>query len=172
MSSGAATFTGCSIDKLSPSGNPYQLVATTSTGLGSVNSSSFAVTVGPAMKVGFTTQPGNATVSATFPVSPVVAIQDAGGNTITTGTDSIRAVTLAIGTNPGGGTLTCTGGLTVAAVGGLATFTGCAINTAGNGYTLVATSTGLTSATSSAFLVGLTPATITPDPLARDDHLR
>ena len=172
VSSGAATFTGCSIDKLSPSGNPYQLVATTSTGLGSVNSSSFAVTVGPAVKVGFTTQPSNATVSATFPASPVVAIQDAGGNTITTGTDSIRAVTLAIGTNPGGGTLTCTGGITRTAVSGVATFTGCSINNAGVGYTLVATATRLTSATSTAFTVAAHRRHDHADPLARDDHLR
>ncbi len=41
-----------------------------------------------------------------------MAIQDAGGNTIATGTDSTRSVTLAIGANPAAGTLTCTGGLT------------------------------------------------------------
>ena len=34
-------------------------------------------------------------------------------------------VTLAIGTNPGGGTLTCTGGTAVGTVNGVATFTGC-----------------------------------------------
>ena len=37
----------------------------------------------------------------------------------------------------------------VVAVAGLATFNGCAINSAGSGYTLAATSAGLTSATSS-----------------------
>ncbi len=159
--SGLAAFTGCSIDKLSPSGNPVQLVASTSTGLGSVFSSSFAVTVGPATKVTFTTQPTTATVAQTFPTAPVVSIQDAGGNTVTTGVSSTATVTLALGSNPGGGTLTCSGGLTKAAVAGVATFTGCAIDRAGSPYTLVASSVGLASATSSPFSVGLVPATIT-----------
>ena len=48
VTAGVANFTGCSIDRLSPSGNPYQLVASTTTGLGSANSSTFAVTAGPA----------------------------------------------------------------------------------------------------------------------------
>src|SRR5207237_544647 len=48
-----------------------------------------------------------------------------------------------------GGTLS--GTTTVAAVGGLATFSSLSITKAGTGYTLTASSTGLTSATSSAF---------------------
>ncbi len=158
---GVATFTGCSINKLSPYGIPYQLVATTTTGLSPAYSTSFAVTVGSAIQVGFTTQPVNANVAQVFPTSPVVAIQDAGGNTITTGTDSYRSVTLSIGSNPGGGTLTCSSGLTLAAVAGVATFTGCSIDRMGVGYTLVATSSGLTSATSSVFNVTAPAAQIT-----------
>jgi hypothetical protein len=62
-------------------------------------------------------------------------------------------VTLAIGANPGGGVLTCTGGLSKVAVAGIATFAGCTISKPGTGYTLVASSSGLTSATSTAFNV-------------------
>ena len=57
-------------------------------------------------------------------------------------TTATNAVTLAIGTNPSAGVLACTntGGLTVNAVSGVATFTGCSITKAGTGYTLAATS--------------------------------
>jgi hypothetical protein len=70
-------------------------------------------------------------------------------------------VTLSIGTNPSGGTLTCTNGQTKAAVAGVATFSGCKIDKAGTGYTLVAAATGMTSATSTAFTVSLPTATLT-----------
>jgi hypothetical protein len=158
---GVAAFTGCSIDRVSPAGNPYQLVASTTTGLTPVNSATFPVTVGPAARLAFTTQPVHAIMGQPFPVAPAVSIQDAGGNVITTGADSTRAVTLAIGVNPAAGILTCPGGLTRSAVAGVATFTGCSIDRPGTGYTLVATSTGLTSATSTAFNVGVPAAVIT-----------
>jgi hypothetical protein len=55
-------------------------------------------------------------------------------------------VTLALGANPG--TATLSGGGPVNAVGGIATFSAVQISAAGTGYTLVASSTGLTSDTS------------------------
>jgi hypothetical protein len=69
-------------------------------------------------------------------------------------------VTLALGTAPAGAILTCTGGLTIVAVGGVATFVGCAVNSAGT-YTLVASATGLTTATSNVFVVTAPVASIT-----------
>ena len=90
-----------------------------------------------------------------------MTIQDSGGNTVTTGASATASVTLAIGTNPGSGTLACTGGLTKAAVAGVVTFTGCSISAVGTGYTLVASSSGLTSATSSAFNVTAPAAVMT-----------
>ena len=60
-----------------------------------------------------------------------------------------RAVTVAIGTNPSGGTLS--GTKTVNAVAGVATFSGLSIDNIGTGYTLVASASGLTSGTSTAF---------------------
>ena len=96
--------------------------------------------VSPA-KLAFTIQPTtnqNIPTNTTFSVS--VAIEDSNGNTVTSGTGSTDSVTLAIGTNPATGVLSCTntGGLTVAAVAGVANFTGCSITVAGTGYKLTA----------------------------------
>lgn len=157
---GVATWAGCSIDRSSPTGNPYVLVAT-SPNLLSAESAALAVVPGPASRVAFTVQPATTNVNVPFAMPVSVSITDAGGNVITTGADATRIVTLAIGVNPGGGTLACTGGLTRAAVAGVAVFPGCTIDRAGTGYTLVATSTGLTSATSNAFNVNVPAAVIT-----------
>jgi hypothetical protein len=62
---------------------------------------------------------------------------------------SAANITVAIGANPGGGTLS--GTLTVAASGGLATFNTLSINKLGTGYTLTASSGALIGATSSSF---------------------
>jgi hypothetical protein len=80
---------------------------------------------------------------------------------VTSGYYSTAVVTLAIGTNPGGGTLTCTGGLTRAAVAGVATFAGCSIDRAGTGYALTASSSGLNSATTAVFNETMPGAQIT-----------
>jgi hypothetical protein len=158
---GVAAYTDCRIDK---AGTGYRLQAASSPALTAATgnpTNAFNIAVGPAVKLGFTAQPGASSTATPFTIQPVVAIQDAGGNRVTTGTASTATVTLAIGTNPGGGTLSCTGGLTKAAVAGVATFAGCKIDKAGTGYTLVASATGLTSATSSAFNVSLPTATLT-----------
>jgi hypothetical protein len=162
VAAGVATFTGCKIDKVSPvsPSNPYVIVASASN-LSSAESTTVAVIAGAAAKLGFTAQPTTATSSQAFAIQPVVAVQDLGGNTVTSGTNSNATVTLAIGTNPAGGTLTCTSGLTRTAVAGVATFFGCQINNAGGGYTLTAAATGLTGATSTAFTVSAPAAQIT-----------
>src|SRR5437773_7285028 len=68
-----------------------------------------------------------------------VAARDAAGNTVTSYTGLI---TVALGANPGGGTLA--GTTSVNAVSGVATFSTLSINNAGNGYTLTASASGLT----------------------------
>jgi len=85
----------------------------------------------------FSTQPG-----ITITPSVTVLVKDNVGVTVT---DATNAVTLAIGTNPGGSTLA--GTLTVSAVNGVATFPDLALNQPGNGYTVTAAATGLTGAT-------------------------
>ena len=147
---GVATFTGLSIDK---SGTGYTLTAN-STGLTAATSNPFNITAGAASKLGFTAQPGGATAGAAFADQPVVAVQDALGNTVTTSTAN---VTLAISTNPPG-TGVLSGTTSVNAVNGLATFTDLRIDQAGQGYILSASSTGLTTSNSAPFNVSsLTP---------------
>ena len=68
-------------------------------------------------------------------------------------------VALALGTNPGTATL---GGTTpVNAVNGVATFTNISVSAAGTGYTLVASNSGLASATSNPFTIAPLVPTIT-----------
>jgi hypothetical protein len=143
VSAGVAAFTGCAIDK---AGTGYELTATSSTSpslAAPANAHSFIIAAGPSVKLAFTTQPSSgqdiqATGTGSFPVA--VAVEDADGNVVTG--DSGTSITLSLGTNPGGGTLSCTnaGGLTVTDVSGVASFTGCAITKAGTGYTLTAAS--------------------------------
>lgn len=96
-----------------------------------------------------TTQPP-ATVTAGVAFDPPVTVtaQDAEGNT---DAGFSAEVTLALGTNPSGGTLS--GTLTAAPSGGIATFADLSLAKAAVGYTLVASTTaaGIPSATSAPF---------------------
>src|SRR5215510_6321443 len=73
--------------------------------------------------------------AASNAITPAVSVWvlNAQGYTVTSGSVSI---TVAIGTNPAGGTLS--GTTTVAAVGGVAIFSNLSIDTPGLGYTLTA----------------------------------
>src|SRR3989441_9787006 len=104
---------------------------------------------GTATTLVFSVQPTSSGAGAAITPAVQVTAQDASGNTATgfTGT-----VSMAIGTNPGSGTLS--GTTTVAAVAGMATFNGLSVNKVGTGYTLQASAGAL--ATTS------TPFTITP----------
>ena len=146
---GIVNFAGCKIDKV---GVGYTLTAT-SPGLTTTVSTTLAVTLGPASKVVYTQQPTSTVAGVTISPSLTVTVQDAGGNTVTSSTATI---TIAIGTNPGGGTLS--GTVSVNATAGVATFNTLSINKTGVGYTLVAASTGLTSATSTAFNITVAAA--------------
>jgi len=68
-------------------------------------------------------------------------------------TDYSGPVTIALGANPGGSFLS--GTVTATALNGVATFPGLSLDQAGAGYTIVATSPGLASATSGALTVSL-----------------
>jgi len=157
---GQATFAGLSIDKI---GTGYTLTATgstVSTSPGVVVSTAFNITIGAAAKLAFGQQPTNTAGGATIAPPVTVLVEDAGGNTVTTDT---RTISLAIGSNPpGNGVLTGGGG--IAAVAGIATFSGLSIDKAGNLYTLVATSVpALTTTPSAAFNIttgGLTHFTV------------
>src|SRR4029077_2479354 len=105
-------------------------------------------TAGAAAKLAFTVQPTNVAAGASITPGVQVSVQDAQGNTLTT---AVNSITMAIGTNPSGGTLS--GTTTVAAVNGVASFANLSINKTGTGYTLAASATGLTGSTSTAFNV-------------------
>ncbi|HSD33529.1 MAG TPA: hypothetical protein VLB49_16560 [Gemmatimonadales bacterium] len=109
---------------------------------------------GTAAKVAFVAQPSAALAGTIIAPPVVVAAQDAQGTLVPTFTGN---VTIALGLNPGSGTLS--GNVTVAAIGGLATFSDLSIDKAGVGYTLAAGAPGLIGATSTAFTIGAGTAT-------------
>ena len=138
--SGVATFAGLSIDK---SGTGYTLTASDGA-LTGATSTTFNITVGPAAKLAFTSSPAARRVGWRSRRSRWWRCRTPAA---TRSPASTASITLAIGTNPGGGTLTCTTN-PKAAVAGVDTFAGCKIDKAGAGYTLTATSGALASATS------------------------
>jgi hypothetical protein len=145
---GSAVFTGHLVGTAI-----IRAVASTFTG----NSGTQTVIAGTAAKLAFTTQPGGGTGGTAWATAarPVVTVQDAGGNTVTTDTST---VTVAILFNAGPDGI-LSGTLTRAAVAGVATFSGLKIDKIGTGYTLTATDGSLTSATSSAFNITTGAAT-------------
>src|SRR5437867_2727964 len=146
---GAASFATLSVDK---SGDYW--LAARATGLSGGTSSDFSVSPGAATHLTFTVQPGTTPAGQQIAPAGKVAAQDALGNVVPSFTGS---VTVALGSNPAGSTLS--GSATVSAVSGVATFGDLSINTSGSGYTLTATATGLTGATSTPF--GITPGAAT-----------
>lgn len=123
--------------------------ATATASLGNRQQVTFTATatVGAPTKLAFTTQPANTqTGSLLAPVR--VSVMDVANDVVP---NSSASITLAIGSNPGSGTLA--GTVTRQAVNGVATFDDLKLDRVGNGYTLVATTGGLTSATSTAFNV-------------------
>jgi hypothetical protein len=110
------------------------------------------VTPAPPAKLAFTQQPSNVIKGAANSPAIKVAIQDAFGNPTT----STANVTLSTAFNPITGNATNPAGnlpQTVAASSGTATFSNVVINDQAVGYKLLASSTGLSSATSNPFEV-------------------
>ena len=144
---GVATFAGLSLDK---TGTSYTLVASSS-GMVDATSPVFAITPGAATRLAFTQQPTSSSPNA--PITPAVEVTayDGYGNLATTFTGP---VTISIGRD---GSLlqdaVLSGTATQNAAAGVARFTDLSIDQPGSGYTLVATSTGLSSSTSDAFAI-------------------
>jgi hypothetical protein len=148
---GVATFGNCSLALV----GIYSLTANGgSPALAQGTSASFGVSVGAAAKLAFTTQPGAATghASNATPLTPqpVVAVEDAAGNIVTTST---AAITLTLTT--GGGALACTtpAAFPANATAGVLTPTLCWVSATGAADVITASSPGLTSAVSTAFAV-------------------
>jgi hypothetical protein len=154
---GVATFSGLAITGTIGD----RTLSFTGTGLTQATSGTITITAGAAARLAFAVQPTTASAGAAISPAVTVRIEDASGNLTT----STASVTLAIAANPSSGTLS--GTATRAAVGGVATFSGLAIDNAGTGYTLGATSGALTAATSSAFDITTNQLTIASPALTR-----
>ncbi|HEX9579999.1 MAG TPA: S8 family serine peptidase [Gemmatimonadales bacterium] len=143
---GAANFGNLAIDK---AGAGYTLTVS-SPGLTPDTTSPFDISAGAPAQLAFAVQPSTVTAGAAISPAVQATVQDAQGNTVTSSTDSISlAMTSGTGTN--GAVLF--GTLTRTAVSGVATFNDLSIDKAGSGYTLIARTTSLTSATSASFTV-------------------
>jgi hypothetical protein len=153
VASGIATFSGLSINK---AGTGYTLTASSGS-LTSATSGTFNITPGTATKLAYLQSPSNTAAGATITPAVTVAVEDANGNIETT--DNATQVSLAIGTNPASGTLTGGGPPPVTVASGIATFSGLSINKVGTGYTLTATASSYSPATSAAFNITLGAAT-------------
>ena len=136
-SNGVATFAGLTLDQ---AGYSYTL-SVSGGDLTPVTSASVYVAPGAATQWAVTAQPPSS-IAAGSPFGMTVAAEDALGNVATSYNGT---VTIALATNPGGASLD--GTLTVAAVKGVATFSGLTLNNPGTGYTLNVTASGVSSAT-------------------------
>ncbi|MGI5863912.1 MAG: Ig-like domain-containing protein [Myxococcales bacterium] len=130
---GIATFDSLSLDKAA---RGYVLAASAD-GLTTANSNPFEVVAALPFRLSFLSEPTNTEAGATISPAVRVLIEDAYGNTVT---GSELPIALAIGDNPGNGTLT--GTQLAYPTAGIATFPDLKINKAGIGYTLVASAMG------------------------------
>ena len=145
---GVASFASCEVTGTAGAGS-YVLNAARS-GLTTATSSNVSVTAGSASKPVFSTEPGGGANGSAWSTQPAVTVEDSSGNTVT---GSSASITLAINSQPGSGaTLSCTTN-PVAASSGVADFAGCEITGTSGSYTLGATATSLTTATSSSFSI-------------------
>src|SRR5437667_463869 len=150
---GVATFANIRLDQAA---SGYTLTAAFGTAQPVDTSTAFNITPGPpppATHLGFTQQPPMTTPAGTAIAPPVqVAALDAAEHVVQGFTGAIG---LALEPASNGGTLS--GGTPINAVNGIATFPSLSVDKAGTGYTLRATASGLTDATSSAFAVAALP---------------
>jgi hypothetical protein len=151
--SGQARFGNLTLDR---TGQGYTLVASAS-GLTAATSTAFDVASGPAVAMAWLREPRDTGVGNVMDPPPVIYFLDGSGNTVLTATNTVM---LAWGNNPTGARLL--GTTQVAASSGLASFRDLRVDTAGSGYTLVASSQGLPNLTSGPFAI----AALAPTKLA------
>ncbi len=144
---GSATFSGLVLTGAVAASYTLTFSAPTINALTPVTAT-IAMLAGVASKLVVTTQPSTSVASgATLAVVPVVKVEDAQGNVVTTNTSIVTATFTAGGvslTNP-----------SATAVAGVATFTGLALNALVGSYTLTFTDPTLTTAVSSAVTVSV-----------------
>lgn len=140
---GVATFSNLTVNKV---GASYVLNASDGSLTGAA-SSPFNITAGAPATITFTLQPGtNANIMAGSTIPLIAKVTDSSGNPV-----SGNSVTLAIGSNPGGSTLSVTTNPVTTDSSGNATFNGLSLNKVGTGYTLTASDATPLTATSNSF---------------------
>jgi hypothetical protein len=147
-SGGVATFSNLSINR---PGVGYRLRASAGS-LTAALSATFDVVAGPPKQLEFTVQPASTTGGSLLQPALQVTALDAMGN-IAVG--FAGPVTVAITQGTGGPSATLSGTKTVNAVAGIATFSTLSVDKAASGYTLTATASGITLATSNAFTIAI-----------------
>jgi hypothetical protein len=138
---GVATFEDLSLDR---AGSGYTLAATSGS-LASATSNAFDITVARvAAQLVFGQQPTTTVVGSVISPPVTVRIEDNDGNLVT---DADLEVTIQLAANKSG----LGGTLSVAPVGGIATFADLTVNQVGNNYRLQARAGSLEAATSERF---------------------
>ena len=143
---GVATFGDLTVDKAA---SGYSLTMT-ATGMTPAVSGTFSVSPGSPAKLVVGVQPSGVTAGAAISPAVQIAVHDVFGNAVTT---ALTSVTVAISDGTGAAGAVLSGTATQSPSNGTATFSNLSIDKSGTGFTLTATATGLTSATTSAFPV-------------------
>src|SRR5205823_2882826 len=139
---GVASFSGLTINK---AGIGYTLTAA-ATGLAGGTSGSFNITAAAAGQLAFTTPPSSAAQSGVpFAQQPVLQVQDANGNPVST---PGVTVTAAIATGPPGAAASLAAFTATSDANGVVTFAGLAMSGPTGGYTLTFTAANLAPLTS------------------------
>ena len=140
---GVASFAGCAI---SGTAGTYTLSASSPGLLGAV-SGKFTISAGTPNRLVFSTQPGSDSNGQDLSAQPTVTVEDASGNKVTSATNEIE-LSVAVGS----GSLVCASD-PVAAVDGIANFTGCRITGLVGQFILTAAASRLANADSSPVMV-------------------
>ncbi|MGC2169139.1 MAG: hypothetical protein WA580_08570, partial [Acidimicrobiales bacterium] len=148
-------------------GDPYYLLATQGT-LSAVSVAFTPTAAGTPTQLVFLTQPVGGAAGSPFTTQPVVAVEDAGGNIVNTSAETISLAA-------SGGTLSSCSQLQ--STSGLVNVQGCTFGGLDTGsYTLTASASGLTSATSTNFApsgpgpVSATLSTVVANPVIVQDN--
>ena len=142
---GQAAFSDLAINRV---GDSYSVTATSS-GLVQATSSTFNITAGSPVALGFVTEPGGARTARQLETQPVVGFVDSQGNAVAV--DDGISISIAIKSGTGSSAATLSGTTTISTSGGYAEFTDLKINRLGDDYQLVANANGYNSVESLPF---------------------
>jgi streptogramin lyase len=132
-------------------------------GINSFAQASFPVTVGPATHLAFLQQPDSTFAGQALSPAVTVAVVDSNDSPVFS--DNSSTITLSLGTNADGATLS--GTVSAPVIHGIATFSNLSLNRPGNGYTLLAADGGLVGGQSAPFTITALDVAVGSDNQAR-----